>query len=489
MANDSGLGWRDVFSQVGFDVTAIQSETTIPSPPGSGGIWSLAEIHQAMLDHREEIDADGSRRVNLDNEWRYHVLAVPTVEFTGHPRGVRGIMYDVAATDSNKVPREGVAVSAKWIHPAKGTIINPSEPATDPLNREPDWGLDTGKAFDQAGNGYFRATVHEIGHCMGLLHNDEYPAPHGEPIDNTFMCPSDSIAAAATPALKYPQNIQWRFSDFNLRRLRHYPDIHVRPGGLDILTKHPQITPFLDSHTVIPGLKLELVPILKELPLGAPVRLDVKLINTGSMAIEVPIDISLKSSSISGSVETPHGNLKDFRPLIHCADESDNQTTLLQPDDSIQSSITLLRGPQGALFPTTGISTITVRAIWKIDDFPITVTGSTTVYIHGAHSESHAAAAHRILTTPDTHLVLVLGAADHLTEGVEAIQQAVQDETLGPHFAGIEAKRLVRKFGSRDVDFERVSKLIKNGAVLSEMEKRGLEGLFRKKGRGLSFGG
>ena len=66
----------------------------------------------------------------------------------------------------------------------------------------------------------------------------------------------------------------------------------------------------------------------------------------------------------------------------------------------------------------------------------------------------HAAAAHKILITLDAHLALVLG-GDHLKEGVEAIQQAVEDETLGPHYAAVDAKRLTQPFQVRCADCER----------------------------------
>jgi hypothetical protein len=64
----------------------------------SGNSWSNAELHAALLAHREKID--------LDAEWRYHILAVKNLDATE-----RGIMYDVGATDSDKVSREGIGIA------------------------------------------------------------------------------------------------------------------------------------------------------------------------------------------------------------------------------------------------------------------------------------------------------------------------------------------------------------------------------------------
>jgi hypothetical protein len=65
------------------------------------------------------------------------------------------------------------------------------------------------------------------------------------------------------------------------------------------------------------------------------------------------------------------------------------------------------------------------------------VTGQTTVMVTPSVNKSHDAAAHTVLTTPDTLPVLVLG-GDHLKGGISAVQQALDDETLRPHYACVE---------------------------------------------------
>jgi hypothetical protein len=141
-----------------------------------------------------------------------------------------------------------------------------------------------------------------------------------------------------------------------------------------------------------------------------------------------------------------------------------------------------LRGAEGALFPSSGVCEILVKASWDVGDnsAQAMVTGSTNVFITNANEPQHAAAAHKILTTPDAHVVLVLG-GDHLKEGIKAIQQAVEDPTLGPHYAAVEAKRLAQPFQDRCAECGQAEKLLERmDAVQTEREKAKLDKLLRK---------
>jgi hypothetical protein len=90
---------------------------------------------------------------------------------------------------------------------------------------------------------------------------------------------------------------------------------------------------------------------------------------------------------------------------------------------------------------------------------------------------------HKLLTTPDAHLVLVMDGG-HLKEGEEAIQQAVEDETLGPYYAAVEAKRLAQPFRERGSEYGKAQKLMdrKKQVVMSDMEKGWLDRLFDRYG-------
>ena len=186
--NGAGLDWKGVFDKVGWQVAVDVSDANVAEPSGAG--WSDAEMHAGMLARR--------KATNLDGEWRYHVLAVRTIDSTP-----RGIMYDTGGTDSNNVPREGIGISSHW------TIPNASP-----------WGTVKGQRFGTSKAAYFRTAIHEVGHAMGLYHTTG---------DNGFMNTTDVIAASCPST--FPACIKWEFHPDNQKQLRHYPDVFVRPGG------------------------------------------------------------------------------------------------------------------------------------------------------------------------------------------------------------------------------------------------------------------
>jgi hypothetical protein len=443
--NGAGVNWKSVGDGIGWDIIVQESDANIVEP--SGEFWSNAECHQEMLARR-----DAS---NLDAEWRYHILCVRRLDETE-----RGIMYDNGATDSNNVPREGCAISSNWTIPTT-----------------PEWGLVQGVRFGAATMPYYRTAIHETGHAMGLYHNT---------IDKGFMNTTDVISSSGTTANPFPNNIQWSFAENDQKRLRHMPDIYVRPGGTPFGTDYAT-TPISpgDLMVEVHELSLTVSPQIDLLPLGAPVRVNLLLTNNSNVPIDAPSSLSLGSGFIKGKVTDSDDRVRTFSPLVLCVDSLPFQT--LQPGESITNSLTLLRGGQGALFLTPGIHRIAVELHWDVDGIEATVTGETSVMVTPAINDDHARAAFHVLSTPDTLLTMVMG-GDHLTDGIAAIQAALDNPVLRPHYAYLEAKRLAKRFGKRKANLKAVAELLDAETVMSPAEIGKAAGLVKAEGASSEHG-
>ncbi|WP_159846740.1 hypothetical protein [Nocardia sp. CY41] len=427
LANAAGDGWASLFQQVEWQVDVDQSDTDLAEP--SGESWSDAEMHATMLARRDASD--------LDREWRYWVVCARRLDSTE-----RGIMFDAFGGDSNNVPREGAGIASHWTIP----------------NADP-WGLTKGLRFGTAVDAYFRTAVHELGHAMGLYHNTA---------DTGFMNTTDVIAASAAPPQQFPQNIRWSHAPDDQKRLRHMPDLWVRPGGVAFGAAYSTAPISPDDAVLTPdGVELDVAALLDTVPIGAPVRVDLTLRNRGTTAIAAPVDLSLRAGHVSGTVTDPSGTSRRFSTLVRCMEEQ--RLADLRPGADVIGSLTLLRGRDGALFPAAGPHTVRVDVRWEIDGVPFQASGAATVMVTAAVDDAHAAAALRVLTTPDALVTLAIG-GDHLHRGVEAIEAAIGNDVLRPHFAFIEAKRVAAPFFDRPADLGRTAELIDEETVMSAAE-------------------
>ncbi len=423
-SNGSGLDWKDVFKAVDWDLNAYQSDTNLTEP--SGQSWSDAELHSAMLARRDSSD--------LDNEWRYHILAVRRLDSTS-----RGIMYDAFSGDSNNIPREGAAVSSHWTIPNTNT-----------------WGTVRGMRFGDADAPYFRTAVHELGHALGLYHNTA---------DNGFMNTTGTIASSPGT---FPSNIQWSFNAADAKRLRHMPDPWVRPGVIPFGSSYASapISP-TDAMDLGGPLELRIEPLLDAVPIGAPVRVKMTLTNHSDSAIEVPDHLTLKSEHVTGIVSDPNQTRRSFRSLMRCIEE--HEVTVLKPGAKMTGDMTLLRGLDGALFSTPGLHNIAVNLSWEISGITVNVAGSNSVMITPPVDDAHAVAAKATLSEPDLLLTLAIG-GDHLEEGIAALDAAMANSVLAPHFAIVKAKQAGRRFGKRKASPSDALKALGSRPVLSQEE-------------------
>ncbi len=423
--NGAGIDWRAAFAEVDWDLEVVDSHRTVPEPNQTGA-WSNTDLHREMLRWRDNADHNSS--------WRFHLFCVRRLTATD-----RGIMYDAFAGDSNNIPREGAAIASHWIVPDIAK-----------------WGHARGRRVGGYAPIYFRTAVHEIGHAMGLFHNST---------DNGFMNTTDVIAASASSAAPFPDNVMWSFAPDDAHRLRHMPDIRVRPGGTPFGQTYSS-APIVaeDRLGEAPGMVLGVASMLATVPLGAPARIDLEMVNTCDVPRPGPSTLSMKAGHVSGRVIDPSGTVRSFRPLVLCLEEVPGSREF-QPGEKMTHSMTLLRGGQGALFPIPGQHRVEVDVAWEVDGFEVKTSGASNVMVTPPENEDHAQAAKRILNTPDALLSLVLG-GDYLHAGIAAIQIGASDKVLGPHYAIIEAKRLAKDPEADLDDLKAAMELLDERAVV-----------------------
>jgi hypothetical protein len=340
---------------------------------------------------------------------------------------------------------------------------------------------------------YFRVAVHEIGHAMGLDHNYQ---------DDGFMNTTDTIAqeeltaendalmasllarqqsqlqapittqtltgAARTTAMKlvglppaqamklvglpaamasakiandklagtdpFPGCIEWHFHPDDLNRLRFGPDVTIRPG-----TTSDSFGPLFGDQPPAraDGLDLEASALLETVPFGAPVRVRLRIKNTSNQQQKVPSSLSLKMGVVDGRVVGPDGNERTFWPLKKWEDS--DASAVLVPGETMTYAMTLLRGAQKSLFPMPGNHRIRANVAWDVEGNSVYLDSEATVTVTPPVDDNHRAAALKIISTPDTLLSLAIG-GDQFKEGNKAIEAAMGNPVLKPHFAIVQAR-------------------------------------------------
>ncbi|TWF74722.1 hypothetical protein FHX44_11604 [Pseudonocardia hierapolitana] len=404
--------WSSVFARSKWRADVAASNTNLTQP--SGDSWSDAELHAQLLASRDQND--------LNAEWRYMILAVRRLDSTE-----RGIMFDAFATDSNNVPREGAALSSHWVIP-----------------NDPQWGTTAGQRFGTQADPYFRTAVHELGHALNLIHEESEGIA-----GTTFMTTTPTIVAAGTATQPFPTNITWDFHPTNKHRIKHWPDIYVRPGGLPFASAHTT-TPLATADAVADrdDIRVDVIPVRSSFPIGAPVRVEVRVTNIGIDPLPFPTRLRYEGGHIEGTVTAPGGAPRPFRSIVRCLD--DGADGYLDPGESRVAGLTLLRGPDGPLFATSGSHAVDVAVLFTgHDGLPARARGSAAVWVDHAARADHAEAAARVLASPDLSVVVALGGGDHLDDGVSALSDALADSTLHPHYEVTEALRTGRPFQDR----------------------------------------
>ena len=484
------LSWESLFAEVGWELRVLEqgheegAARQEEEGEGSNGggdegdldelldskIWTTAELHYEFGLRRSPEYLDGL----LDRDWRYYLLCVSRLSASRK----RGVMFDHGFNGGNRIPREGAAIAAAFEFQSEA------------------WGDLVGSMLYKHPELYFRTAVHEIGHTMGLTHQNPAAGHFG------FMTTLDTLQALMAQrglsnrtsdqgGVRFEHELKealcWSFAPQDGLRLRHYPDYVVRPGGQPFnpvgyrLGPSPY-APVADPMTSRPKaekgifLLMEPHPDSRILPLGAPARLELVLSNTLDKAVKVS-SLRLSEGFLTVTVRDSGGVERRVQPLIHVIDGEETVEDLPAGGQRAHS-LTLLRGDQEYLFPSPGQYHVTVLWNGKADGKAVPAATSTLLVRDSGDRDGDVVA--QLISNPDILDILAIGGRKYVDSTAEEIlEAALEIEALAPHYRYIVLKHrllLGADFKSSIKDLG-----VEKGIVMTRAEIRRLD-TWRAKG-------
>jgi len=308
------LTFRKVFSRAGVEVTRSTSDSVVPlSMADADGetpeAWSDFELNQAM---KPSWPGYKSGR-----QWAMWLL------FAGlHvDSSVRGIMFDYSGT----YKRQGAAVFNDWWLSDSETI-----------------GFD--HSAEHIRRRRFVTACHETGHCFNLIHSWEHAAfgwwPLGdEPSALSFMNRPENAPTTS----EFFGDFEYRFSNRELRFIRHAPVDFIQMGGMrygdevaDALRKH-------DSG--IWSLEASVRRSTRVFDFLEPVMLDVALTNRSNRPQVVDEGMFRNGHNLHIAIRHGRDSAVMLRPyVVRCLAP---RWRVLEPGESLRSSLFVSAGVEG----------------------------------------------------------------------------------------------------------------------------------------------
>ncbi|MFF3492434.1 hypothetical protein ACFYWS_13895 [Streptomyces sp. NPDC002795] len=419
------------FAEAGVELRSAGTRNVLDtSGAGTGVLWSDAELHAAMV-----ANFSGYRDVP---QWKLWALVAGKYEGSA---GTIGIMFDYVSG----LHRQGLAVFEQSIKEA---------------------GI-AGAAWDM------HTYVHEIGHAFNLLHSWEKhlanpPAPLGPRSgygDVSWMnYPHLYKGGTADGIEAFWGSFPFRFSDNEIRHLRHGFYRHVIPGGsnwaanaaMDISAAEMFALPLTDES----GLALELEG-QEAFEYGEPVVTQIKLSRTGSRGdVLVSPDLQPAAGHVIVAITDPYGRSRMFQPLTRICgghDATADTVTLTEAAPAVYTSAYIGYGAEGLLFSEPGLYKVT--ATYQAPSGARVVSAARTVRVRQPLARDEQRIGELMMGDAQGQLLTFLGSdAPQLQTGNDALQEVIErysnhplaaharlarGANAGRHFQHIRGGRLV----------------------------------------------
>ncbi|QDY75415.1 tetratricopeptide repeat protein [Streptomyces qinzhouensis] len=393
------LTLASVYAEAGIELKNAGRANVVADTSGVDLKWSEAELHAAM---------EANFSLHRDAE-QWKIWAFLGTYHSYHD-SVAGIMFDQTGRQ-----RQGVAIFYNAL-----------------------------RDYNSIGDAMELFTyVHELGHVFNMLHSWEKnlavpPAPLGP--NNGF----GDLSWMNYPALynngagraggqHYWQDFPYRFSDNELRHLRHGFHRHIVPGGdnaitnaaLDLGVTAQAFT--LPGSGEDPGLALSLGG-KQFFGYGEPVMAELKLSRTGVRGdVAVAGAIGPKGERTTIVITDPYGRTRAFRPIARTCTGHGSQertVTLTEANPAVYETAYLGYGSDGLYFAEPG--TYQVTAVHTGLDGARTVSPTRTIRVRTPLDRADQEVGEFLTGDDQGTLLAFLGSdAPHLTAGNDALQELI----------------------------------------------------------------
>jgi hypothetical protein len=313
----------------------------------------LAQFHRETFEGStpggQETALETKSKANPPRPWVYDLLVVDQISATSLSEdGPLGLMFDTGLTDRTDLPRMAAAIAARAL-------------------------IKNGKMMLEENSRFFHWTaIHELGHMQGLYHSPEAqglmsPWGHSGEIDSGF---------------------QFQHLPIDRLRLRHLPDLWVRPGGLPF--GHRYRASAVDLRDLLEpseGLKLEVRPPI--IPLGKPVGgFTLELRNDSSEPVLRPFHAEAQpfQGCLGAYLLTPSDRWLEISPVSYPRTLRNSELKPLQSQGSALYEVTW---PAGLTLRQPGLYKLQIFLAWIAEHTSKNEEVKSTLYYAATEAQLH----------------------------------------------------------------------------------------------------